>query len=290
MKAAHTILVTVITAVIAVMTTLWIAPRGTGSAPPPRETAYERVLRTGEIRCGYGVFPPYLSKDAKTGAFGGIWYDLTEEVGKQLGLKIVWAEEVGTGDTGAALNYNRIDMYCAGLWPASSRVRAMNFLHPASFDPMLVYVRVDDHRFDNDLSRVNSPDVAISAMDGEGASLIAVEDFPKAKIVSVPQLSSYADMFNNVAMRKADIVVAAPPGAADYIKNNPGKLRPLSDKPLRVFPVSLAVKYGENELRDMLNQAQDNVLYNGTMDKILARYEINKGDFWRVSKPYRRGE
>jgi polar amino acid transport system substrate-binding protein len=256
------------------------------AADTQKETAYDRVMRTGEIRCGYTSYPPYLMKDVTTGVISGIWHDLTEAVADHLGLKIVWAEEVGYSDISIALDSGRIDMYCTGLWTAGKRVRVVNFLKPSAFEPMLAYVRFDDHRFDTNITKINDPNVSISTMDGEGGGLIAREDFPKAKLVSLPQLSTSSDMFNQVVMRKADVVISAPSGVAGFIKANPGSLRPVPSKPLRVFPVSLVVKYGESDLRDMINQAQEDIIYSGKMDKFISMYEVNKGDFWHVAVPY----
>ena len=203
-----------------------------------------------------------------------------------LGLKVIWAEEIALSDIGAALDSGRIDAFCAGLWTAGKRVRAVDFLSPSAYEPMLVYVRTDDHRFDADIAAIGDPTVRISTMDGEGGGLIATEDFPKAKFVSLPALSGYADMFNQVVANKADLLIAAPSGAAVFIKNNPGVLRPIALQPLRIFPVSLIVGYGQDRLRDMLNRGQQDILDNGQMQKIIARYEVNKGDFWPVAKPY----
>lgn len=45
-------------------------------AKDAHETAYDRIMRTGVIRCGYIPYAPGLTKDLKTGEFGGIFYDL----------------------------------------------------------------------------------------------------------------------------------------------------------------------------------------------------------------------
>lgn len=280
------IFLTILTAVLisALVTKMFLTPQQ--SAASAKETAYERVMRTGELRCGYAIFAPYFTQDATSGALGGIWHDLTEAVAADLGLKVVWAEEIGLGDIPAALQAKRIDVYCGGLWPAGNRVRGINFLTPTAYEPILVYVRKDDHRFDQDIQKINKPEIKISTMDGEAGSAFAAEFFPAAQTLSLPQLSSYADMFNQVVTGKADVIFTAPAGAAFFMKNNPGLLRPLTQHPIAIFPVSLGVKYGEPDLRDMLNQAQANIINNGTMEKILQKGEVNRWDFWRVAKPY----
>lgn len=250
-----------------------------------KESAYDRVLQKNELRCGYSVYPPYFIKDPTTGALSGIWHDLAEVMADHLGVKIVWAEEIGLGDMGIALDSNRIDMYCGGVWTAGKRLRSVDFLKPSAFEPILAYVRADDHRFDNDLSLLNNSNVTVSVIDGEGGALTAAEEFPKAKTASLPQTANYADMFMQVIAHKAVFLLSAQSGAAVFLKSNPGTLRPIM-KPIRLYAASFVVKYGEDKLRDLLNQAQDDVIYNGEMEKILSRYEVNKGDFWRVAVPY----
>lgn len=250
-----------------------------------KESAYERVMRTQTLRCGYAVWAPYLTKDSATGAVGGIWHDFTETLAAHLGLKVEWAEEVGFGEISTALDSRRIDAYCAGLWTAGKRMRVVDYLKPSAFEPMVVYVRANDHRFDTNLEMLNDPSVIFSTIDGEGGGLVAAEEFPKARTASLPQMTSAADMFNQVVMKKADAFLSAPSGVAAFLINNPESLRALN-KPVRIFPVALAVKFGENELKDMLNQAQDYVIENGEMEKILSTGEYNKNDFWRTASPY----
>jgi polar amino acid transport system substrate-binding protein len=286
MKLPQILLVAVISVAVTMATVFVAMPRQADfSSNAAAETAYARVMRTGEIRCGYAVYAPYFTKDPATGAYGGIWHDFTEAVADHLGLKVVWAEEVGLGDIGTALDAHRIDVFCGGLWTAGKRERSIDFLRPSAFEPILAYVRADDHRFDAGIDALNDPAIRVSSIDGEGGGLVAAEDFPKATMVSLPQMATYADMFNQVVTGKADVLFAAPSGASVFLRNNPGTLRPLPQK-LRVFPVSLAVRYGETDLRDLLDQAQDDVIFNGRMDSILSQYELNKGDFLRVAKPY----
>ena len=52
---------------------------------------YNRVINSGQLNCGYVVYSPYFTKDPNTGQLGGIFYDLTNELGKRLDLKINWS-------------------------------------------------------------------------------------------------------------------------------------------------------------------------------------------------------
>ncbi len=285
MKFPHILLVVLLSLATAFVTAQFVLSHTTETAIT-KDNSYQRVRKTSVLRCGYGVLAPYFTKDAATGAFGGIWHDYTEAVADHLGVKVVWAEEVGLGDVSAALDARKIDVYCGGLWTAGKRVQAVDFLKAPYYEPMFAYVRTDDHRFDADIDLINDPSVHVSTIDGEGSGLLAAEKFPKATMVSLPQLSNYADMFKQVVTKKADVVLSAPSGAAAFIKNNPESLRAILTQPIKVFPVALAVRYGDNELRDMLNQAQEDVILGGTLDKIMGKYEETKEEFWKVARPY----
>lgn len=285
MKTSYILLI-ILLALIAGFSGAKLAGKSGDTQTVKTETAYQRVIRTGVIKCGYSVFAPYFTKDPVSGAYGGLWYEQTEAIAKHLGLKVEWAEEIGIANVAAALDSNRVDAYCSGLWAAGERVRSVDLLDPTAFEPMFVYVRTDDHRFDDDIKPVNQPSVRISTMDGEGGSLIAAEDFPNSTLVSLPQTATYADMFNQVVQNKADLVIAAPAGAAAFLQNNPGTIHAISKFPLRVFGCGISIKYGETDLRNMLNRAQRNLIDNGQIEKILAKGEVNPGDFWPPNKSY----
>ena len=51
----------------------WIAmPKTASQVEAKKETAYERVTRTGVLRCGYATWPPNVMKDPNTGKVSGI--------------------------------------------------------------------------------------------------------------------------------------------------------------------------------------------------------------------------
>lgn len=97
--------------------------------------AFERVMRTQTIRCGYAAAPPLFIIDPSTRALSGIGHDIIEAVGKALSLKIEWAEEVGWATFPVALASGRIDMFCTGAWPSAalrvkSRKRSLFLFKP----------------------------------------------------------------------------------------------------------------------------------------------------------------
>lgn len=252
-----------------------------------QESLHDKVIRVGELRCGYALWPGLLEKDPNTGAMSGLFYDYMEQLGSSMQIKIVWAEEVPWGDIVEALQARRIDAHCAGAWTNAIRGKFVDFTTPIIFHPINAYVREGDTRFDNNLSAINSPDVTISIVDSESAATVAKTDFPKAKTISMPKGTEGAQMILNVLHKKADITFTDPSMAQEIMKNNPGKLRQVQAQfPLRVFGVGLAIRKGETTLKDSLNVATNQLLWAGGLEKILNKYEKFPGQFLRVAQPY----
>ncbi|MGQ0527879.1 MAG: hypothetical protein ACT4OY_07645 [Alphaproteobacteria bacterium] len=47
-------------------------------------STFDRVMKSGTIRCGYPIWMPVIYKDAQTGELKGLLYDLMQEAGKRL--------------------------------------------------------------------------------------------------------------------------------------------------------------------------------------------------------------
>lgn len=237
------------------------------------EATFNRVMKTKTINCGYFIWPPYITKDANTGEFSGINYDIMEAIGRNLGLKINWAAEVGSGDVVAALASNKADVMCASLWPSPARNAAMTFTTPLFFDEVFAFVRTDDKRFDGDLSKANSKSIKVTGIDGDVTAEMAVEKLPKATRVFLPQTASAAEMLNYLTTKKADVALLDPSIVADFSKNNPGKIRKVSKvNAIRVMSEHLAVRAGEYHLRDMMNVSLEQLVNDGTIEAITSKY------------------
>ena len=210
-----------------------------------------------------------------------------EEVGKNSGLKIDWAEQVGYENIFAGLNADRYDVFAGGLWPNSTRAQAGYFSSPVFYSVIRAWGRPNDERFVNNLSSINSPDVRIATIDGAMEDIIAKTDFPKAQRVSLPELSPFTQNLLNITTGKADVTFAEPGIITEFLAKNPGKLKELApDQPLRIFGNSLVVKLGENQLQQFLDVSLRELLYSGAIDRILRKYEPAPNAFPRVAKPY----
>lgn len=249
-------------------------------------TAFSKVMSSGTMRVGYIPYPPYVIQDPKTGALSGIFYDLTNQVAGQLGLKVQWVEEAGYGTIFTDLSAGRYDVFGGGLWANSTRAKAGYLTIPAFYNGVYAYVRTSDHRFDNNLAAINDPSVKISTQDGELGQTIAQQDYPKAQQVSIPQSAPFDQIALQVMDNKADVAFLQPDAAAEFLKANPNTLRQLQTPPLRLYGNAYAVALGEGELQQMLNVAIQEAIDDGSVANIVAKYQASTHSYLLPSTPY----
>lgn len=258
------------------------------SNTPTHETAYERVLRTGVLKCGYYVFPPAMSIDPNTHEKSGFGVDITNELANRLHLKVEWVEEVTFGNMMEALKAKRFDAICTPVWINAAQGRVAEYSRDLFYSPTVAIVRADDTRFDETLSVVNDAAVTLATIDGDTSAAVAADDFPLAKTLSIPNNSSLAQTFMNVADKKADVTFRDMNAFKQYDEKNPGRLKIAAHgTPVRVFPFAYAVNKGEFELQSLLNYALTEMLYSGQIERLVKKNELYPNSFLYINTPYR---
>ncbi len=252
-----------------------------------KESVYDRVMKTGTIRCGWNTWSPIFMKDPNTEKFSGIFYEFSEAMGEVLDLKIEWVGPISWSDYPVALELGRIDGMCAGIWPVSKRGKVIDFSTPLYYLPFMAYARADDNRFDKDIGVLNSAEYTITSTDGEVSSEIAKISFPNAMMNELPQFSDVSQNFLNVVNKKADIYLNDIVSYYEFNNANPNQLKIVPTKtPIRIFANTIAVKRGEEEFRRMLNNSIQELHQAGVVEKIISKYEKYPNSFLRVAKPY----
>lgn len=239
------------------------------------KTAYDRVIETGVLRCGYALSPPILVKDVNTGKISGLDVDVWEEIGKQLGLKVEWAEEVGYGNFIEGLRAGRYDAFCAQLWPETSRSKYLSLAGPVLYSFTETYVRADDFRFDGALEKINNSEIIIPVVDGD-ISYEMANRFPLAKKLALTQMSGWPDMLESVLTKKADVLFFDQSMIYSLPEEQRNKLRRVPDVPHSfTFPSYYGFKAGEVVLRDAVDIALHMMVSDGRLKGLAAKYSAN---------------
>lgn len=252
-----------------------------------RETAYDKVMRTGVIRCGYAAWDPILNVDPETGEVTGIAHDVIEEAAKIIGIEVQWTEESNWGEYVASLSNGRFDVFCAGPTPNSERARELLFTEPFMFTRFALYARFGDTRFDNRPDLINRLESKIAVLDGTTSVKIIRESFPEATRVNYPESIPFSNLLVEVALGKADLTLQPAFAGGKYMSQNPDRLKVIKGfEDFRVLENVFMVDNDEFKLRELLNEAIDELRVSGKLDTIIARHEIEEGLFYRLPNPY----
>ncbi|MBI3440438.1 MAG: amino acid ABC transporter substrate-binding protein [Proteobacteria bacterium] len=250
-------------------------PAAAFAADAPKESVFERVMRTNTLRCGYFDWQPNYWVDSKTGKPQGVFFDVMQEISRIANLKIEWTQEVQFAHLITDLQEGRVDAVCTGIWANATRARQILFSQPVFYVRINTYVKPDDKRFEADLSVLNTPDKKIGVMDGEMAMDIKNTDFPRAQAVSVPQLAGTgSELLMLVSTGKADATFTDAASGYAFMKANPGTIRAVaSEIPVRTIPNVIAVNGSELRLKQFLDDTLQQLQNSGVIEKILKRYD-----------------
>lgn len=260
------------------------APSATATG---KESVYDRVMASNTLRCGYYVYPPETTKDANTGQMGGWAHDIVEALGRELGLKVEWIEEITLDTIYEGVDSGRFDALCSTLWESPQRSKHVLFTQNIGFVTYYPFVRANDTRFDNDLRLINDPAIKIAIMEGEYGQVVANELYSKASQVALPRGSQYNMIYQEVATGKADVLFTSPSSGNEFIVANPGVLR-MVPKEVIVMPASvLMLQKDEQKLKTLFDSTLRHLLNRGVVQEIFANYKLDDGyTAFPVAKPY----
>lgn len=252
------------------------APKTVATGGEKMNAAYDRVIASGVLRCGYTMWSPVaFLKDPNTNAYSGFVPDYLALLAKNLNVKIEYVEDAGFGpQVIEGLKTGRFDAYCTGFNKNAARGREVLYTDTIFYSPVYAWVRQNDHRFDKDLSVLNDAQYILSTMDGEATDMIAKNRFPNAKTFALPQNSEMSLLYSNVAQNKADVIFADVPPAEAYNKNNPASaLRRANGTPVLTYTIGMAVNNNEPKLVNMLNMALMELQASGQIKAIVQHYD-----------------
>lgn len=253
-----------------------------------RKTAFDRIMETRTIRCGYYVFPPVTYRDPNTKELSGFTVDMMNQIGRRAGLKIEWAEETNFVSWTESLKAGRFDVACTPNWPDTPLGSVVAFSVPMFYAGLYPMVRADDARFKDGvdvMSRLNKEDITFVTIEGNALDGIARRYFPNANIITQPKSSGDSSFVLDVLTKKADVLLTDQNGKIEFNRANPGKLRLIdSVPPVKTQPFVLSVDRDEMVLKDFLDSAVMDLIYDSTMDAMLRQWESEPGKTYLRAK------
>ncbi|MGE4350711.1 MAG: substrate-binding periplasmic protein [Bdellovibrionales bacterium] len=266
---------TLLTVILSVGMTLGIIKlMPTASQETAKESVYDRVMRTGTIRCGYTPYSVGFIKDPNNGAMSGIYFDIVQEIAKNLQLKVEYVEEVGWDQQIAGLESDRYDMMCSPTSLNAGRTRTADFSIPLYYSPVKLWVRRGDPLVNSSFDAFNRNTIKISVLDGEQTATFARNYFPNAQAVSLPQASSFSDLMMQVTTHKADVTMAEPLSVYEFEETNPDTLEEVkTERPLVIVPNVILLKRDQFAFKELIDNSLRELFNTGYIDRSITKYE-----------------
>lgn len=259
-----------------------------GAFAAEKESAFDRVMRTGVLKCGFIPWPPGYEVDPTTKEVKGPNKELFTDIAKLVGWKVEF-QEVALGSNALDLNSGRIDAMCGdGPWVISS-VKFVDYTTPLVYFPVNVYVREKDDRFKS-YGDLNKENVTFAGIDGDlSVDLVGVR-FPKAKSQTMINLTDPALLMRQVADGKADAVIIDPYTAQNFQAANPGQIRQIekTGEALAVYPFMMSVSRGEDKLQQTLSRASEMAINIGLVESKLDLYDKTRTIVFSPANSYLR--
>lgn len=267
MKSTFTILIAV---ALSLLAGHFVFNKGGSTTTAAKETAYERVMRTGTIRCGYFIWPPYYNFNSETKQISGLQNDLVQSVFKKLNIKVEFVESL-LGQEVADLENNKIDAHCFFGPIVTNSLKYLKTSTPFYYVPAYVYVH-DTSKF-NDYNDLNKPNVNFVALDGDISLTLAQKFFSNAKIQTRPSSQMPTQLMLDVVSGKADAFIMEPSAANSFNSQNENKLYQVKGKTLYVYPIQIATSANDQQLHHGISQTIDLMIKNGEIENILKEYD-----------------
>ncbi len=248
------------------------------------DAPYRQVKKTNTLRCGYMIWPPFISQDPNTKEISGFFKDYLEELAKGYGWKVSWAEEIGSSDMAAALDAGRVDMICGAPAITQQMSSAVYFSQALFWIKPGIYSRNGDLRFDNNYKALNNPQTILSTIEGDGGSKLVKKLFPEVTLLEIPAHLGPVQLIQNVLTKKADAVVLDPFTFNQFDENNPNQMHAIPGIDVGAIPVAFPIKFGASKFKWLVDMAVFDLQTTRFTSLLAQKYQLDKYNFY-IAEP-----
>jgi len=250
---------------------------GAGAAHAQSETStLGKIKKEGVMKVCYAQGSPESYKDPKTGEWLGVFVDLANELATWAKVKIQ-PVEVQWNTAVLALKRGDCDFFGSSFVYNAPRALEVNFVTPFRSKGLNAIIRKDNKKNINKIEDLNNPNVTIAVGLGSREYETGKRLFPKAKFLAL-QINSDVETLPPTQRGDADVTILPiininwwlqiPENAAWGKMAFPGE-------DFGNAPVGWAVRYGDQEWKDFLDQyvrwVQANDLVKRTYDEYMAK-------------------
>ena len=209
-------------------------------------------------------FPPfeYITTNGVIGEYDGIDMAIAQKIGEKAGVEVEM-QSMEFDSLLVALQNGQIDATIAGMTVTEERAKSVDFSTPYYTATQVMIVKEDS-------------DIA-KASDMEGKGIAVVQGYTGETCVSemgydYEAFKKGTECVMELVNGKCDVVVIDSATAEKYVADNKG-LKIVEDMDAFASEeYAIAVQKGNTELLDIINSAIDEMLADGTISELSAKY------------------
>ncbi|MDD3312917.1 amino acid ABC transporter substrate-binding protein [Pseudodesulfovibrio sp.] len=229
------------------------------------DDSWNRVKESGKLVIGLDdAFPPMGFRD-EAGVLVGFDVDAAEEVGKRLGVAIVWQPTEWKGVINS-LYAKKFDCIWNGMTITPERQQKVAFSKPYLMDGQIATVRVNETAIMS-LKALGGKKIGVQA---GSPALEAAKELPQ-KAAEIREYDTNPKAFLDLEAGRIDSVVVDNVTGRYYMASRPGKYRALPGF-ITKEPFGIAFRLEDAALRGMVQKAIDEMIADGAMGAISRKW------------------
>lgn len=229
------------------------------------DDSFKRVKQAGQLVIGLDdAFPPMGFRDDND-KIVGFDVDAAEEVGKRLGIKIVWQPTAWDGVI-HSLNSKKFDCIWNGMTITEERAKQVAFTKPYLMDGQIAVVRMTEKNI-KEFSMLGEKKVGVQK---GSPALEAAHKLPNAPS-EIREYDTNPKAFLDLEAARLDSVVVDNVTGRYYMASRPGKFRALPGY-ITKEAFGVAFRISDVALRTAVQKAIDEMIADGTMGKISRKW------------------
>jgi polar amino acid transport system substrate-binding protein len=232
----------------------------TASAGPPANTLNE-IKKRGELRAGYHVEPPSITRDAATGKLGGAFIHAIEQIAAGLQVKMT-PVEVGLADFAAGLRNNQYDVSLGPTFKTIPRAQGVAYTNSIYYLGYTGVVKKGTAAKYRDQDAIDRAGVRLAVKSGSPIEQYARDHCRKATIMAI-EGADLSVPLQAVSQGNADVGLMNEHTVEFYARDHPDVEIVLADHPWLMAGMAWTVRYGESDWLTFLNTSLEVLLSTG---------------------------
>lgn len=234
-----------------------------------KSSTLEQIIQKGEIKVGFDVgYVPFEMSDKK-GNFVGFDIDLAKMMAKAMGVKFIAVNTAWDGII-PALVTGKLDIIIAGMTVTQQRNLKVNFADPYIIVGQTVIVNGKLKDTVKSYKDLNDPKYTVTSKLGTTGEQAIKRLLPKAKYKSFEDATEAG---LEVASGRADAFVYDLPTCAAFQARQGEKANTVFlDEPFTFEPLAFAIRKGDPDFLNWLNNFMRQIKNDGRYDKIYEKW------------------